>query len=310
MVKLDQPIELQLLDEQKIAPASKATVPAHGLYRLFLLLGGAVVLVVLALALGLGLGLGLQKHHHYGSPAATTTPSSTNSTASEALQPWRRDTAEYNLSMDWNINAAPTIRVFNLTVSEIEAAPDGEIPHYWPLDVTEVMIPGVVRTMLVFNGQFPGPLIRVNQGDRVLVNVTNQLKNATAVHWHGLYQNGTNWMDGTSGITQCPIPAGASFLYNFTVENQFGTYWYHAHHSTQYTDGLVAPFIVHSPAEAALQKDYDYDQIILLQDWYHDLSTALLPAYFASGNENAEPVPDNGLIQGTNLYFLSRLSLY
>lgn len=59
-----------------------------------------------------------------------------------------------------------------------------------------------MRTMLVMNGQFPGPLIRVNEGDQVLVNVTNQLKNGTSMHWHGLYQNGTNWMDGTAGITQ------------------------------------------------------------------------------------------------------------
>lgn len=158
----------------------------------------------------------------------------------------------------------------------------------------------MVRTVLVYNGQFPGPLIRVNQGDRVLVNVTNQLTNATTVHWHGLYQNGTNWMDGTTGITQCPIPPGTSFLYNFTVQNQYGTYWYHAHESTQYTDGLVGPFIVHSPDEASVWKTYDNDQIVVLQDWYHDLSASLLPGYLAPGNENAEPVPDNGLIQGTN----------
>jgi hypothetical protein len=297
MGKIEQRVEL--LDDSQKPPANKTG-------GRILLLVGALIFIVLALALGFGLGLGL-KHHHNGSPAATTssspasTPSSSpiNSTASETLQSWRRDTAEYNLSMDWDINAAPTTRVFNLTVSEIQAAPDGDTPPFlcgFPILTT----PGVMRTMLVFNGQFPGPLIRVNQGDRVLVNVSNQLTNSTAVHWHGLYQNGTNWMDGTSGITQCPIPPGTSFLYNFTVENQFGTYWYHAHHSTQYTDGLVAPFIVHSPEEAALQKDYDFDQIILLQDWYHDLSTALLPGYLASGNENAEPVPDNGLIQGTN----------
>jgi FtsP/CotA-like multicopper oxidase with cupredoxin domain len=96
------------------------------------------------------------------------------------------------------------------------------------------MIVGVLRQMLVINGQFPGPLIEVNQGDRVLVNVTNNLSNASTIHWHGLYQNGTNWMDGTSGITQCPIPPGKSFLYNFTVENQYGTFWYHSHASTQY----------------------------------------------------------------------------
>ena len=47
---------------------------------------------------------------------------------------------------------------------------------------------------------------------------------------------------------------------------------------------------------------YDFDQVVLLQDYYHDLSTALLPGYLTSGNENAEPLPDNGLIQGTNLY--------
>lgn len=100
--------------------------------------------------------------------------------------------------------------------------------------------------------------------------------------------------------SQCPIPPGTSFLYNFTVTNQFGTYWYHSHVSAQYTDGLVGPFIVHSPSEATVRSNYDYDQVVLLQDWYHDLSSDLLPDYLASGNENAEPLPDNGLIQGTN----------
>jgi FtsP/CotA-like multicopper oxidase with cupredoxin domain len=62
-----------------------------------------------------------------------------------------------------------------------------------------------MRPVLVMNGQFPGPLIEVNEGDRVLVNVTNQLQNGTSMHWHGFYQNGTNWMDGTSGITQVSV---------------------------------------------------------------------------------------------------------
>lgn len=156
-----------------------------------------------------------------------------------------------------------------------------------------------MRTILVYNGQFPGPLVRVNQGDRLLVNVTNELPNSTTVHWHGLYQNGTNWTHGTAGITQCPIPPGRSFLCNFTIGHQFGTYWYHAHESTR-ADGLVGPLIVHSPQEAAVQGDYDFDQVVILQDLYHDLSASLLPGCFAPENENAEPVPDNGHIQGTN----------
>lgn len=161
--------------------------------------------------------------------------------------------------------------------------------------------------MIAINGRFPGPLIRANMGDRLLIYVQNNLPNATAIHWHGLFQNGTNWMDGTSGITQCPIPPGANFLYNFTVDNQFGTYWYHTHYSTTNGDGPVGPLIIHSPDEVKLHQYYDYDQVVLMQDWYHDYSQGLLPGYLASGSENGEPVPDNGLIQGTNYFNCSTL---
>lgn len=163
-----------------------------------------------------------------------------------------------------------------------------------------MLLQGVVRNLYAINGKFPGPLIRVNRGDRVVVNVTNNLPEATTIHWHGLYQNGTNWMDGTTGITQCPIPPGRSFVYNFTVEKQYGTYWYHSHKSTQYLDGLLGPFIIHAPEEAQYRQGYDYDQVVILQDYYHNMSEVYLPTYLGSGNENAEPVPDNGLISGTN----------
>lgn len=82
-----------------------------------------------------------------------------------------------------------------------------------------------------------------------------------------------------------------------TLENQFGTYWYHTHYSTTNGDGPVGPLVIHSPDEVEMQKYYDFDQVVLMQDWYHDYSQALLPAYLASGSENGEPVPDNGLIQ-------------
>ncbi|KAJ6088841.1 hypothetical protein N7499_004092 [Penicillium canescens] len=187
----------------------------------------------------------------------------------------------------WDYSASPTTRSYNFTVSEIDAFPDG-----------------VLRKVLVVNGKYPGPMIRCNRGDRLLINVTNEMSNSTTIHWHGLYQNGTNWMDGTAGITQCPIPTGRSFLYNFTVENQYGTFWWHSHKDTQRMDGLFGPLIIHAPEEVEYQKRYGYtsDQIIILQDYYHDLSSALLPTYLAPENENAEPVPDNGLIQGTNYF--------
>lgn len=54
--------------------------------------------------------------------------------------------------------------------------------------------------MLFINGKFPGPLIEANMGDRLVINVTNNLvANSTTMHYHGLYQNHTNWYDGTNG---------------------------------------------------------------------------------------------------------------
>ncbi|OBT81539.1 hypothetical protein VE02_09799 [Pseudogymnoascus sp. 03VT05] len=121
-----------------------------------------------------------------------------------------------------------------------------------------------------------------------------------------MFQYGSNWMDGTSGISKCPIPPGRSFTYDFLIDGQYGSYWYHSHYSTQYTDGMVGPLIIHAPEEAEVRKLYDHDEVIMLQDWYHDESKDLLPAYLALGNENKEPTPDNALIQGTSIFNCSK----
>lgn len=189
---------------------------------------------------------------------------------------------DYILSPDWDYTAAPRLREYNWKLTEIEHNPDG-----------------VYRPMLVINNQFPGPLIEVNEGDTIRVNVQNSMTNATAIHWHGIYQNGTNWMDGTVGITQCPIAPGGSFIYEFTVSGQSGTYWYHAHQGVQSSDGLHGPLIIHSRKEHDLQKiKYATDRIIMLSDHYHDISGHLSKAYMAPDMENAEPVPDGALING------------
>jgi iron transport multicopper oxidase len=64
----------------------------------------------------------------------------------------------------------------------------------------------------------PCPSIDVMQGDRVVVNVYNGLRNeSTSLHWHGIHQRGTNHMDGATGSTQCPIAPGQSFRYEWIV---------------------------------------------------------------------------------------------
>lgn len=75
-----------------------------------------------------------------------------------------------------------------------------------------------VRPVIGVNNQWPFPVINATKGDQIVAKVTNGLGNeTTSVHWHGLYQNGTNYMDGPPGIVQCPIPPGHTVTYNFTV---------------------------------------------------------------------------------------------
>ncbi|KAF9152509.1 hypothetical protein BG015_005148 [Linnemannia schmuckeri] len=197
----------------------------------------------------------------------------------------KNDPWEYNLSRsNFSISKVPTKRYYEWTISQHVVAPDG-----------------FERPMLLVNGKFPGPMVEANTGDMIVVKVTNNMVNGTAIHWHGMFQNGTNWMDGTTGVTQCPIPPGQSFTYNFTVPNQWGTYWWHAHAASQYVDGIVGPLIIHSPDEPHLEK-YDQDMVMMVSDHYHIDSASLAAWYLSTASEGVEPVPDNGLINGRNSF--------
>ncbi|XP_073015858.1 laccase-1 [Primulina eburnea] len=89
------------------------------------------------------------------------------------------------------------------------------------------------KPVLTINGKYPGPTIAVNEGDNVQIKVTNKVAPNTTIHWHGVRQLRTGWADGPAYITQCPIGAGSTYTYNFTVINQRGTLWWHAHFSWQ-----------------------------------------------------------------------------
>ena len=111
-----------------------------------------------------------------------------------------------------------------------------------------------------FNGEFPGPTIRAAAGERIRVEVENQLDEPTSVHWHGLPV--PNAMDGVSGLTQPPIEPGQSFTYEFDAAPA-GTYLYHAHHGLQLDRGLVGPLIIDEPGGALDVTDYS----LMLDDW-------------------------------------------
>jgi hypothetical protein len=81
---------------------------------------------------------------------------------------------------------------------------------------------GFGRSVVAVNNQWPPPTIDMCKGDRLVVQVTNNLGNETAsIHFHGLYQKGQNQMDGPVMTTQCPIPQGSVFTYDFIVGSLF-----------------------------------------------------------------------------------------
>jgi FtsP/CotA-like multicopper oxidase with cupredoxin domain len=127
------------------------------------------------------------------------------------------------------------------------------------------ILPGITVEAYAFNRQVPGPRIRVTEGDRARINVTNSLPEPTAVHWHGLIL--PNTMDGGAEITQRPIAPGETFTYEFTTE-QAGTYFYHthAHVDRQQGLGLYGALII-DPREPNVEARADVEYVIQLQEW-------------------------------------------
>ena len=101
-------------------------------------------------------------------------------------------------------------------------------------------------TMYGFNGQYPGPLIRVPQGAEIVVLFTNSIDLPTSVHWHGVRLD--NRFDGVPGVTQDPVEPGESFVYRVYFRDA-GLYWYHPHHreDVQQDLGLYGNMLVDSP---------------------------------------------------------------
>jgi FtsP/CotA-like multicopper oxidase with cupredoxin domain len=103
--------------------------------------------------------------------------------------------------------------------------------------------PGVVVDAWTYNGQAPGPAIRVDHGDRVSVIVHNELPMGTDVHFHGIKLE--NAMDGVAPLTQPLIEPGETFTYEFTAEGP-AVAMYHAHHhaQVQVPNGLFGTLII------------------------------------------------------------------
>ena len=114
-----------------------------------------------------------------------------------------------------------------------------------------------------YNGSVPGPMIEVNEGDRVRVVFHNELPEATTVHWHGLEI--PQHMDGVPFMSQPLVEPGGRFVYEFTL-NQHGTFFYHSHGPMQEMMGMIGMFVVHPKVAHTPRVDKDFG--LILQEWW------------------------------------------
>ncbi|KAI8954441.1 multicopper oxidase [Xylaria longipes] len=198
----------------------------------------------------------------------------------------------------------PFLAVCSSTVAYTCLGSPKTVSLQWSFGWKWISPDGFGRPVVAVNDQWPPPTIDMCKGDRLVVQVTNNLGNETAsIHFHGIYQIGQNQMDGPPASTQCPIPPGSVFTYDFTVEQQVGTYWWHTHVHGQIADGLRGPLIVHDPSPPF--NTTGGELIVTVADWYHTQAPYLIEYYQSAenaANGGPEPIPDTGLLNdGQNL---------
>jgi FtsP/CotA-like multicopper oxidase with cupredoxin domain len=124
-------------------------------------------------------------------------------------------------------------------------------------------LPGTTVRMLAYNDSIPGPVLRVQQGSEVVLNVLNEGDMEATVHCHGLRLD--NRYDGTHE-TQEPIPVGGRFTYRVTFPDP-GVYWYHPHIREDYNQemGLYGNIVV-VPSDPAYWPAVNREVALTLDD--------------------------------------------
>lgn len=147
-----------------------------------------------------------------------------------------------------------------------------------PADTTAALqaAPGTVQPSAnasaetwLYNGEFPGPELRLTEGEVFEVELTKDLSEDTTIHWHGIPVS--NGMDGVPNVTQDPVESGGSFTYKFRTEPA-GTFFYHSHVGLQLDRGLLAPLVIE---EADPHIEYDREYTVVLDDYLKGESRSL-----------------------------------
>jgi FtsP/CotA-like multicopper oxidase with cupredoxin domain len=162
------------------------------------------------------------------------------------------------------------------------APADGEVDYRTfrlGFDISEhELLPGVRFKAFTFNGQVPGPLIRVKEGEWIKVEAVNRTEEMHTIHWHGVDVPYT--MDGVPMVTQDPIHPGETFVYRFQARPA-GTRFYHCHWGTplHMSSALHGAFIIESDDDPIRRAfPYERDYVLVLESWDIDFTRRELNA--------------------------------
>ena len=144
-----------------------------------------------------------------------------------------------------------------------EALSDGETFYLEAVPIRKT-IGGSEIPMYGYNGQTPGPTLKVRQGSSLTVKFRNGLDVDTTVHWHGLRID--NEFDGVPGLTQKAVKPGEEFTYSLGFPDA-GVYWYHPHvrEDFQQEMGLYGNVIV-EPSDPDYYNGVGSEEVLIVDD--------------------------------------------
>lgn len=188
-------------------------------------------------------------HHHHGATPEPAPPVP----ARRAPAPARRQAGPQGAVITPDGTSLPWKMVGGVKVFHLIAQP-----------VVRELAPGLTIDCWGYSGYTPGPTIEVVEGERCRFYVTNQLPEATSLHWHGVLL--PNGMDGVASVTQRPIQPGETFRYEFTFTRP-GTFMYHPHYDemTQIALGMTGMIVVHPRQRRETRRVRDY--ALMLHEW-------------------------------------------
>ncbi|KAM3683604.1 hypothetical protein ACJW31_12G161000 [Castanea mollissima] len=147
-------------------------------------------------------------------------------------------------------------------------AGDPFVFYDWTVSYLTASPLGVKQKVIGINGQFPGPILNVTTNWNVVVNVKNGLDEPFLLTWNGIQHRKNSWQDGVLG-TNCPIPAGWNWTYQFQVKDQIGSFFYFPSLSFQRAAGGYGGIIINNreviPVPFGMP---DGDITIFISDWY------------------------------------------